>query len=115
MLRGIRNGCWRGMLILESVSAGIIAWVVWGVLMEPGMIFHFWYRLVEEIAQRGAVWLAKPLGLCGICFAGQVGFWFYILAFKWRLSGHIAFAAQTMFFFLILKILSEWAKRKEYL
>lgn len=103
------------MLILESLSCGIIAWVVWGVLMEPGMIFNFWLRLAEELDERGVKWIAKPLGVCGVCFAGQTGLWFYILAFKgWRMSEHIAFTAQTIFFFLIIKGLSEWTRKSGY-
>ena len=104
------------MLILESLTFGIVAWVTWGVLMEPGMLLNWWYRIVEQIEQAGMVWLAKPLGACGVCFAGQIGFWFYVMAFKqWRLSEHIAFTAQTIFFFLIIKVLSEWIKRNGYL
>lgn len=115
MFYGICNGSWRGMLILESLTGGIIAWVVWGVLMEPGMILYGWYLSVSRLEQSGAAWLAKPLGACGACFSGQTGFWFYILAFKgWRLSEHIAFTAQTIFFFLVIKGLSEWTRKNGY-
>lgn len=105
------------MLILESISSAVLAWVVWAVLMEPGMLLDWWERFVYRLDDKGVQWLSKPLGVCGVCFSGQVGLWFYLIAYGnvWRLSDHIAFMAQTIFFFLIIKGFGTWAKAKGYL
>jgi len=60
--------------VLEILKLGIIAYVVF-ILMSPGMIFSFYAKLIDRIPWD---WLYKPLGGCSLCFAGQIGFWYYL-------------------------------------
>lgn len=93
------------MLFLESLRVAIVAYVFFGVLTAPGMIFEWWYNILEKWANNGREWIAKPLGYCGTCFAGQLGFWWYLIAYRdaWILGEHIVFISQTILFFLIVK------------
>ena len=61
--------------VLEILKLGIIAYVIF-ILMSPGMIFSFYARLIDRIKWE---WLYKPLGGCLLCFAGQIGFWTYLI------------------------------------
>lgn len=106
------------MLIIESISAGICAWVLCRVLMEPGMIFEKWGDFVHRLNSMGFEWLAKPLGACGVCFSGQFGLWFYLIAWRdrWVFGEVVCFTMQTIFFFLILQKLETkletWSNQK---
>lgn len=93
------------MFFQECISVAIVAFVFFGVLTAPGMIFEFWYNWLQRLGENGMCWLAKPLGCCGACFAGQLGFWWYAIAYRaeWVLGAHIVFTSQTILFFLIIK------------
>lgn len=71
------------MLTLETVNTGVtaalVAWVVSALWMaKPGAILHWWYLILDSLAYKhgGLVAaIAKPLGLCSVCTAGQVALW----------------------------------------
>lgn len=50
----------------------MIVFIFW-VLGEPGMIFNWYFKLIERLPS----WVAKPLGDCLVCFSGQALFHFY--------------------------------------
>ena len=93
------------MMLFECVSVAIVAYVFFQYLFAPGMILGFWGEYVERLAGSGKEWIAKPLGHCGLCFAGQVGFWWYAIAYRdaWVLGDHIVFFSQVIFFFAVIK------------
>ena len=98
--------------MLETLSVAISAWVFFNVLTAPGMVFEFWYKWLEKLNEK-APWMAKPLGFCGTCFAGQTGFWWYLFAYgrtDWEPGAHITFTSQVIFFFLALNAVDRWAK-----
>ena len=93
------------MLILESLTAGICAYVVFAILMQPGMILGFYGDLVVKWYNewpRKWAWIAKPLGYCGTCFSGQFGFWWFVVWYEFSLFGLIAFTLQAIFFFVLI-------------
>jgi hypothetical protein len=104
------------MLFKECISVAISAWVFFEVLTAPGMIFEFWYKWLERLSKK-AEWLAKPLGYCGTCFSGQLGFWWYLISRRdvWRLGEHIVFTLQVIAFFLVIKktceVVEIWLKK----
>ena len=97
------------MLYQESFSVAICAWVFFEVLTAPGMVFEKWYTMLERLAEKGYGNLAKPLGLCGPCHAGQWGFWWYMVGHRadWRFGELIVFTCQTIAGFLIIKKMGE--------
>lgn len=107
------------MLILESFSAGLSAWVLCRVLMSEGMIFEKWGDFVWRLANSGREWIAKPLGYCGVCFSGQFGFWFYLIAWRDRIQAGelVVFTMQTIAAYMVVQFISEsgktwWSKRQ---
>lgn len=98
---------------VECIGVAIVAVVAFGVLMEPGMILGWWYQWLERVNAR-APWIAKPLGYCGVCFSGQLGFWWYLVEYRgeWRLTDHIMFVSLVIFFFINVKA---WMNKKELL
>jgi hypothetical protein len=56
------------------VSAAVFAYVFSCVLTMPGEILGFYGDFLERV-HASRPWLAKPLGYCAKCFAGQVAFW----------------------------------------
>lgn len=100
------------MLFFDCISVAIVAYVFTAILMEGGMIMYWYWQMLDRMARNGGEWLAKPLGYCGVCFSGQLGFWWYLLTTSghWRLSEHIVFTAQTILFYLIIK---RWATKNE--
>lgn len=97
------------MLAIQAICAAITAVVIFEVLFEPGMIFGFWYQFLERL-NVSAPWLAKPLGYCGKCFSGQIGFWFYLVEYRgeWQFFDHAFFTCATIFFF---STLGQWANK----
>ncbi len=85
--------------MLEIAKIAVISYVVTS-LMEGGMIFHWWYNLIEKLPQ----WLFFPLGGCAKCFAGQVGLWYYLIAHfsEYNLWEHIFFISGVILLVMIL-------------
>jgi hypothetical protein len=79
-----------GMLI-EILKIATVVYVVF-ILMSPGMILHFYARLIDRIPYD---WLYKPIGGCLICFGGQAGLWYYLISHwsVYNLFDHIVFIA----------------------
>ena len=96
------------MMFLECVSVAVVVWTFFEVLTGPGMVFEFWYRWMERLNNTGRSWLAKPLGYCGVCFAGQFGLWWYAVAHRadWVFGEHIIFTCQVIAFYLAIKRIS---------
>jgi hypothetical protein len=94
------------MLILESLTAGICAYVVFAILMQPGMILGFYGDLVVKWYNewpRKWAWIAKPLGYCGTCFSGQFGFWWFVIRYSpTDFFALVVFTLQTIFFFTLI-------------
>lgn len=100
------------MMFFECISVAIVAWTFFEILTAPGMIFEFWYQWLERLNNRNMEWLAKPLGYCGSCFSGQLGFWWYMVSHRsdWILGEHIIFTCQVLAFYLSIKRISEITK-----
>lgn len=62
-----------------TIKIALCVFVFRFVLMAPGMIFRRYFNLLDNLVCRGFEWLAKPLGYCDKCMAGQIAFWSYFL------------------------------------
>lgn len=91
------------MFFLETISVAIVAWVFCTVLINEGMLFD-WYGDWLHKLNNTRPWLAKPLGYCLACFAGQLGFWWYAIAYRnnFVFGEQIVFTCQTIFFALLI-------------
>ena len=62
-------------LLTFAVCIAVVAWTVSNILMEDGGILYPYFRLLDRLAYNGKAWLARPLGMCAKCFAGQIALW----------------------------------------
>lgn len=96
--------------MINAVIIGIVAWVFCMILMEEGMIFSKWWNVLNKLPN----WLAKPLGSCEYCFAGQLALWVYLyqslLSGSYNLLTHIAFISVAIF---TIEIINTLIKYKE--
>jgi hypothetical protein len=90
--------------MIEAVIIGIVAWVFCLILIDEGMIFGYWWTVLNKLP----VWLSKPLGACEYCFAGQLALWWYIyqscLTGQYNAFYHIAFISVAIF---TVKVINE--------
>ena len=77
-----------------NLSIATVAVVFSMVLIEEEGIFAFYGRLINRLP----TWLSKPLGMCEVCFGGQLAFWYYIFLDGYTVPGHVFFVSWTIFF-----------------
>lgn len=58
-----------------GLTLAVLAWVVCVPLTEPGKIFSTYARALERLPR----WISYPLGLCELCFAGQIALWSFVI------------------------------------
>lgn len=63
--------------IFLSFQLAVLAFVICEKLMQQGHILEWYLDLLLKLETK-AKFLAKPLGLCSICFSGQLSFWVWI-------------------------------------
>jgi hypothetical protein len=54
----------------------IFVYVFCEILISEGNILDFYYRALNRLKW---AYIAKPLGLCCYCFAGQLSLWLFII------------------------------------
>lgn len=85
-----------------SLQIAVIAWTARNILMQPGMILHWYFMRLDTLVRNGREWAAKPLGYCDQCLSGQIAFWVFLLVnFQnygpQTLFEHIFFVCFTVF------------------
>ena len=92
----------------EIIKISLIAFIFTEMTHE-GMIFHFYKLWLLKLPE----WIAFPLGLCYMCFVGQVCLWYYLI-FHFRdynLIDHLFFVSAGIMLSVIYKILFNYADR----
>lgn len=59
--------------------ASVIGHVFSNILLYQDM-FNWYGRLISRLPG----WIYKPLGLCSMCFSGQLAFWFCVIFLDWH-------------------------------
>lgn len=88
--------------IYISLQFALVAWTIRHILMRPGMIFHRYFLWLDSMVGKNKEWLAKPLGYCDRCFAGQLALWGFFLLHLTEYSPalffrHLVFICLTVF------------------
>lgn len=79
----------------------LCAWTIRHVLMQPDMVLYRYWLWLDDMRIGGREWLAKPLGWCATCFAGQIALW----GFFWNHRAGYGFeAVPTHIFFICLVV-----------
>ena len=72
----------------------VVAYAITGILLQPGELLGRLGDLIDRLPQ----WLAKPLGMCSKCFAGQLALWSYpFYADNYRIDLHIVSVCWAVF------------------
>lgn len=81
--------------MITFILIGITAWVFTNILIDPDMIFGFWYRILDKMPE----WIAKPMGKCEYCLAGQLALWYYLFKSfdNYDLIAHILLVSLSIF------------------
>jgi hypothetical protein len=93
------------MLMFEFIPVAFIAYAFSIIVMED-VAFGYTVFLQEHIP----LWLAKPLGLCPICFTGQLTLWTTIYFVNWTFMGVLAWLATISLNMIITLILMRYVK-----
>lgn len=82
-------------MIITFILIGIAAWVFSMILSDPEMIFGWYFKLIEPLPD----WIAKPLGKCEYCLAGQLALWYYLYRylFEYNLISHVLMISLSIF------------------
>lgn len=93
-------------MITEAIIIGIIAWVFVIILVDEGMIFSWWWDVINGLPQ----WLKSPLGACEYCVAGQMSLWYYLFAHwhDYNVFYHIAYISISIFTVRIINDLEQY-------
>lgn len=67
--------------LLDLALIGVFGHVVATIVVQPGALLDRYWHWLDALHQRRPK-LAKPLGYCSLCFAGQVALW-------WQLFQHV--------------------------
>lgn len=87
--------------ILEGAVSGACAWAILNAVIADGMILGVWQRALMWLASKSEA-IAKPLGWCGRCFAGQVGLWAHVYNGADGIADTVAAALLSICFYEIL-------------
>lgn len=98
--------------IQVAAEIAVFAAVFSDILTAPRMIFAKYGEWLDTLPD----WIAKPLGSCSACLAGQIGFWAFIISefemcadFPVRL---FAFCSAAILFAFLLSALIRAARRQ---
>jgi hypothetical protein len=95
-------------MLLESFKISLIAFV-FVMLTENKMIFSFYKIWLLKLPE----WISFPLGLCYVCFTGQVCLWYYLIFhFKeYNFIEHLFFISAGIMLSHVYKIIHNYADR----
>lgn len=79
---------------VHGTACALIAIVYAVVLPSESTPLNKWYDLLTWL-ERKAPWLAKPLGACEKCFAGQLAIWTSLYFSGWSIARSVAFSHLT--------------------
>jgi len=93
------------MIMFEFIPVAFIAYAFSIILMEDVA-----FRYSVFIQRKLPLWLGKPLGLCPICFTGQLTLWLSIAYVDWNYLGIIAWLATISLNMIVVLILMRYVK-----
>jgi len=107
-------------MLLEALqwgtAAALIALVYAVVLPSENTPMGTWYDLLQWMEGKGRwAWLAKPLGACEKCFAGQLALWSSWCWLQWDLNAPVMCfvllsAASAILIVSVLTKLYQWTQ-----
>jgi hypothetical protein len=81
-------------MLMTSVYVAIVAFIFSYVLIDEEGIFAFYGRLINRLP----LWASKPLGMCELCFSGQLALWYGFFMDSYTVPNHVIFICITILF-----------------
>ena len=83
------------MAMMTYILIGIAAYTFTNILLDPDMIFGWYNKLLDKLP----LWLAKPLGKCEYCLAGQLAFWYFLVKNfnDYSIDNHVLMVSLSIF------------------
>ena len=68
---------------INPITIGIFVFVMTHILFQYDCILHLYWKILDSLNSKGYWYIAKPLGYCDVCFAGEIALWtgFYKFGF----------------------------------
>lgn len=88
-----------------ALYCAVVAWTARNILMDPGSILDWYFYWLDDLHLKGRRKLAKALGLCSWCLAGQISLWAGLLYFS---EGYAAAPIRTAAQHIFSICLSVW-------
>ena len=98
-------------LLFISLQVAVFSVVFSCILIEEGMIFGFYGRLLKRLPE----WIGFPLGGCAYCMGGQIALWYFIYRIyfipeRYDFFIHLSFIAVTLFLIHLILYVYEKAE-----
>ena len=98
-------------LLFISLQVAVFSVVFSCILIERGMIFEFYGRLLDRLPE----WISHPLGRCTYCMGGQIALWYFIYRIffipeRYDFFIHLSFIAVTLFLIHLILYVYEKAE-----
>lgn len=77
------------------LQISVVAVVFCDILTREGELFDFYGRWLDSLEIKYPK-LAKPLGYCVKCFAGQIAAWYFILFVGFEIVRFVSFVSTTI-------------------
>ena len=92
-------------MFLEVLTIGAFSALFSLILTKE--IFSFYGRLLGRLIDNDFEWLAKPLGYCAKCLAGQLGLWYYLIKYfnTYFIIDHFCFVTWSILFGIAFEFL----------
>jgi hypothetical protein len=91
--------------MIEFIPVSFIAYAFSVILMDD--VAYSYGRFIQ---MNLPLWLAKPMGLCPVCFTGQLTLWLSIWFVDWSYMGIILWLATISINMIIVLILMRYVK-----
>lgn len=85
-------------LLYISIQIAVFSVVFSCILLDEGMIFEFYGRLLDRLPE----WIGQLLGGCAYCIGGQIALWYFIYRIyfipeRYDFFIHLSFITVTLF------------------
>jgi len=97
-----------------AIQCSAIAVLYAVVLAGEDTPLNGWFRWLERMADAGRwrSWIAKPLGACERCFAGQLALWCSVADHPGAILRHLEAAAWAVLFATAIAAAYQWLMRR---
>jgi len=96
-------------MIPTGIFFAFLGYAFTDVLMDDLLWKYRRYLVVTEVIPE---WLKKPLGLCNVCFTGQLSFWGMLPLVNWTYVSVVTWLGLVSLNMIIILILNKYVSKE---